>query len=197
MTDEQTLATYAAKADDYADLVHASVANDPVFQAFLTSLPAHSDVLDLGCGPGHFASAIAAAGHRVTATDAVPEMVDLAARHKGVDAHLATFDQIGGTDIYDGIWANFSLLHAPRDAMPAHLSALHQALKPRGVFHIALKSGTGSKRDSLGRLYTYYTEAELAGLLMEAGFSVTGRTRGRDKGLDGVMAGWIAVSAHG
>jgi SAM-dependent methyltransferase len=197
MMDEKTLQTYAAKAATYADLVCASVAKDPMFQLFLEALPPHSDVLDLGCGPGHFSAEIAANGHRVTATDAVQEMVDLAATHTDVTAHLASFDDIAGTALYDGIWANFSLLHAPRDAMPTHLAALHTALKPDGLFHIALKSGEGSKRDSLGRLYTYYTEGELSGLLMEAGFSVTARHRGADKGLDGVVADWIALAAHG
>lgn len=197
MSDDETLKTYAAKAGTYADLVSASVAKDTLFPSFLSALPANAHVLDLGCGPGHFAAAIAAAGHRVTATDAVQEMVDLAAAQTGVDAHLAKFDDITGQALYDGIWANFSLLHAPRDAMATHLAALHTALKPRGTFHIALKLGEGSKRDSLGRLYTYYTEAELVGLLMEAGFSVTNRNRGTDKGLDGVDADWIGLAAHG
>ncbi len=197
MSDDETLKTYADKAGTYADLTQGSVAKDPLFAAFLAALPVQSHVLDLGCGPGLYAAQIAAAGHSVTATDAVQEMVDLAARHDGVQAERATFDDIAGDSLYDGIWANFSLLHATRAAMPAHLAALHKSLKPKGLFHIALKSGTDSKRDTIGRLYTYYTEAELAGLLMDAGFSVTAHARGRDKGLDGVEADWIALSAHG
>ena len=197
MSDDETLKTYAARAGNYAKLVSGSVGDDVMFPAFLAALPQGAHVLDLGCGPGHFAAAIAALGHRVTATDAVQEMVDLAAQHDGVTARLARFEQITGTDIYDGIWANFSLLHAARDAMPSHLAALRSALKPGGVFHIALKSGAGCKRDSLGRLYTYYTEEELAGLLEQAGFTVTGRHNGSGKGLDGALADWIGLAAHG
>ncbi|MDF3416199.1 methyltransferase domain-containing protein [Sulfitobacter sp. M57] len=197
MSDEKTLRTYAAKAQTYADVVGATVEKDAMLPAFLAALPAGAEVLDLGCGPGHFAAAIAAQGHHVTATDAVQEMVDMAAQHAGVTARLARFDQITGTDIYDGIWANFSLLHAPREAMPTHLAALHRALKPRGIFHIALKSGEGSKRDSLDRLYTYYTKEELTGLLNTAGFTVTGTCQGCDKGLDGTLADWIGLAAHG
>ncbi|MFC6588342.1 class I SAM-dependent DNA methyltransferase [Sulfitobacter pacificus] len=197
MSDDETLRTYAAKAATYAELVSASVDKDAMLPAFLSALPQNAHVLDLGCGPGHFAAAIAAKGHQVTATDAVQEMVDLADQHKGVTAQLARFDQITGTDIYDGIWANFSLLHAARAEMPTHLAALHRALKPRGVFHIALKSGEGSKRDRLGRLYTYYTEKELTALLNKAGFTVTGSRRGRDTGLDSAVADWIGLAAHG
>lgn len=196
VSDNETLKTYAQKASTYADLVQDTVEKDALFAAFLAALPNQSHVLDLGCGPGHFAAAIAARGHSVTASDAVQEMVDLASKHDGVQAQLATFDDITGDDIYDGIWANFSLLHAPREAMPAHLAALRKALKPKGAFHIALKLGTGSKRDGIGRQYTYYTEAELEALLTDAGFNVTNRTHGREKGLDGVEADWIALSTH-
>ena len=79
--------------------------------------------------------------------------------------------------------------------MPRHLAALHAALKPGGLFHIGLKTGTGEKRDALGRFYTYYTEAELEDLLSDAGFAVQFRAYGRDKGLDGVDADWIVMRA--
>ncbi len=197
MSDPETLKIYSAKADDYVALTSGSVIKDPMFDAFLAELPSAASILDLGCGPGHFSAAMAARGHAVTALDAVPEMVDLAAAHSGVTAHVATFDEITGENLYDGVWANFSLLHAARDMMPKHLAALHKALKPKGVFHIALKSGTGSKRDTLGRLYTYYTDTELTAMLEKTGFTVTDRASGCDIGMDGAMADWIALRARG
>lgn len=197
MSDAETLKVYAAKVDDYVEVVKDGALRDPLLKAFLADLPPNAHVLDLGCGPGHIAAEIASAGHRVTAMDAVPEMVARAADHPGVTAICASFDDIAGENIYDGIWANFSLLHAPRDAMPRHLAALHAALRPGGLFHIALKTGTGSKRDRLGRYYTYYTDAELTGLVEAAGFTVTGRQTGCDTGLDGTPADWIALRAHG
>lgn len=196
MTDPETLAVYAAKVDEYNALTSSGAARDPLLHAFLAALPEGAAVLDLGCGPGHSAAAMAQAGCEVTATDAVPEMVALAAEHDGVTARIATFNDIIETDAYHGIWANFCLLHAPRADMPRHLAALHRATKPQGILHIALKSGTGEKRDRLGRYYTYYTDAELTGLLANAGFTVTDRATGREKGLDGAPADWIALRAH-
>lgn len=195
MSDAKTLSVYAAKSGDYAALTSAHNLQDPMLAAFIATLPARAEVLDLGCGPGDSAAAMADAGLRVHAVDAVPEMIALAARHPEVRAEVKTFDQIIGTNIYDGIWANFSLLHAERTALPALLAALHTALRPHGRLHIAMKLGTRTKRDAIGRKYTYVTEDELRGLLATAGFTVTKKNTGRDKGLDGTYADWIALGA--
>ncbi len=196
MSDLETLGVYAKKAQEYADLTEADPNERPLRTAFIDALPQGAHVLDLGCGPGQTAAAMARAGLQVSAMDAVPEMVAMAEKNDGVDARVATFDDIEDEAIYDGIWANFSLLHAPRADMPRHLAALHRAMKPGGIFHIALKSGEGEKRDSLGRLYTYYTDAGLSGLVTAAGFTITDRTSGSGVGLDGTPAEWIALRAH-
>lgn len=197
MSDPETLKVYAAKSGEYAALTGDHNKADPILTAFIASLPSKADVLDLGCGPGDSAAAMAAKGLRVHAVDAVPEMIALAARHTDVRAEVATFDQITGTDLYDGIWANYSLLHAARTSLRTILQALHTALRPKGRLHIAMKTGTDTARDSLGRQYTYVTEGELRALLADAGFTVIKMHEGRDKGLDGTYADWIALAAYG
>ncbi|KEJ90995.1 class I SAM-dependent DNA methyltransferase [Sulfitobacter donghicola] len=195
MSDPETLAVYAAKSDEYARVTKDAMTADPLLAAFIASLPKGGSVLDLGCGPGTSAGVMAAAGLDAHAVDAVPEMVATASAQKGVRAELMTFDQISGQDIYDGVWANFSLLHAERADLPHILCALHTALRTNGKLHIAMKLGEDTKRDSIGRKYTYVTEPELRGLLSDAGFAVTKMTTGRDKGLDGTYADWIALAA--
>jgi 2-polyprenyl-3-methyl-5-hydroxy-6-metoxy-1,4-benzoquinol methylase len=197
MSDPETLKVYAEKAQHYSDLMTESAGKDPLQIRFIAAVANGGHVLDLGCGPGHFAHVMAQAGLHVTASDAVPEMVALIPKHPLITPVQSTFDDIAGTDIYDGIWANFSLLHAPRDDMPRHLKALHTALKPGGLFHIALKTGDNTKRDSLGRQYTYYTQNTLTDVVTAAGFTVDTCTKGRDVGLDGMPADWIALHAHG
>ena len=193
--DRETLAVYATQASNYAALSQ-SEARDTQLSAFIADMPPGGHVLDLGCGPGQSAAEMARHDLQVTATDASAEMIAIATTQPGVTAHQATFDDINGTALYDGIWANFSLLHAPRDAMPRHLAAIARALKPGGRFHIGVKTGTGAKRDTLGRLYTYYREAELTALLHNAGLTVFSTSQGQSKGLDGVMAGWITLAAR-
>jgi len=194
--DPKTIAVYDARAGDYTAMV-SDTGKDTALSAFIAALPDGAHVLDLGCGPGNAAAIMARAGHVVTATDASSEMVRLAGAHPGVTAHVATFDDIAGDALYDGIWANFSLLHAPRADMPRHLAALAHALKPGGRFHIGLKTGTGARRDSIGRLYTYYTEDEIYALLRAAGLTPLSSRTGADTGLDGTVAPWITISAHG
>ncbi|MEM7732965.1 MAG: methyltransferase domain-containing protein [Pseudomonadota bacterium] len=193
--DAETLRVYDAKAEDYAKLV--STSPDTQLRQFMAALPPGGDVLDLGCGPGNSAAMMAQTGFSVEAADASQEMVALAGRQDGVTARLASFDDVSGEDIYDGIWANFSLLHADRADMPRHLAALRLALRAEGVFHIGMKTGSGAERDGLGRYYAYYTTDELIGLLGAAGFEPLKTHTGVEKGLAGTMDPWITLLCHG
>ena len=196
MSDAETTRVYAEQAQDYANLT-AKDAENPHLLAFIDDLPAGSKILDLGCGPGLMAHTMAKAGHIVTASDAVAEMIALVPSHPNLTPIHADFDTPLRENSFDGIWASFSLLHAPREDLPRHLSALNTALRPDGQFHIGMKLGAGTHRDSIGRRYTYVTEDELTGLLQDAGFTVTATHKGRDKGLDGTYADWIVLRADG
>ena len=195
MTDRKTIAVYDARVADYAKLDTSDTPGETL-AAFIAALPRGGLVLDLGCGPGTSARHMARAGLRVDALDASAEMVALARGIEGVAARQGSFDALEAEGVYDGVWANFSLLHAPRTDMPRHLAAIHRALKPGGLFHIALKEGSGAGRDSIGRFYTYYGEAELSDLLRDAGFTPGTTRRGRGKGLSGRSDPWISMSAH-
>lgn len=194
MTDRETIALYTARAGDYAKDV-ANPEPSERLTRFIAAVPAVAPVLDLGCGPGNSAAAMMAAGLEVDAIDASEGMVDVARARYGVSAKVGTFTDVDASRAYGGIWANFSLLHAPREDMPGHLARLRAALRPGGLLHIGLKTGTGQARDSLGRLYIYYTDAEITRLLSDAGFAVTERETGREAGFDGVVAPWIVVWA--
>lgn len=194
-TDAETIAAYDAHAQAYAER-RMSGAGEPGLMEFVANLPAGAHVLDLGCGPGDSALHFVEAGFRVDAVDASPEMV-ATARALGVPARQASFEEIDGQEIYDGIWASYSLLHAARAELPLHLARLHRALKAGGRFHIGMKLGTGEKRDALGRLYVYYGEAELTGLITAAGFTPAASATSRDTGLDGTEYSGIWIQAHG
>lgn len=193
--DQQTLKVYRDLTQDYADMV-AAKGPGRALTSFIAALPKGAHVLDLGCGPADSAAHMRAAGLVPDPVDASPEMVELANKTYDIGARVATFDQIDAKAAYDGIWANFSLLHAPRTEMPRHLARLHAALKPGGLLHLGLKLGAGEHRDRLGRFYTYYTEEELRSLLSDAGFTVTNAIHTKARGLAGTLDPGILIRAH-
>jgi SAM-dependent methyltransferase len=194
MTDPKTIATYSKRASEYLKL-NTGARHDPVFQAFLDALPPAADILDLGCGPGTTAAQMMAAGHNVLGLDPTPEFIEIA-RSKGVPTKLGTFDDVTELAAFDAIWANFSLLHATKTDFRRHLAALHRALRPSGLLHLGMKLGSGQARDTLGRFYAYYSDAELTVLLTEAGFTAITRQFGEDLGLAGDVEPWIVITAH-
>ena len=196
MNDAATRDVYDAEAARYAAMTDAHNRADPRLADFMAALPAGGAVLDLGCGPGASSVIMAQAGLEVEAMDASAEMVRLASAHPGVSACQAAFSDLKDEDVYDGIWANFSLLHAKRSDFPNHLAAIHRALKPNGVFYIAMKLGQGEGPDRLGRFYSYYSEEDLKTYLQKAGFTVTARRLGSGTGLDGSVSDWIGLAAH-
>ena len=194
MADEETLGVYRAKAEDYARMV-AGIGSNRHLDAFIAALPAGAHVLDLGCGTGNASAAMVEAGLTIDAWDGSPEMAKVARDQFGLDVQVKTFDMLTAIEAYDGVYANFSLLHAPKADMPANLDRCAQALKPGGILHLGLKTGSGEARDKLGRFYAYYSDAEITGLLEAAGLSVTSRVTGEEAGLDGAVAPWIIMKA--
>ncbi len=195
MSDDETLAVYDAKAKEYADLKIGKSDQDSL-HGFLADLPDAAKVLDFGCGPGHFAVQMAAKGCTVDAFDGSAEMVALARQQQGVNAWQAFFDELDTEGAYDGVWANFSLLHAPRESLPAHLASIKLALKPAGIFHIGMKLGDGASRDNIGRQYTYVTESELMQLLTDAGFRPYNTLNAEGRGFSGKLEPYILVRSH-
>ncbi|HEX2059363.1 MAG TPA: class I SAM-dependent methyltransferase [Thermoanaerobaculia bacterium] len=67
-------------------------------------------VLDLGCGEGWLARALAAHGVSVTGVDASPALVDAAREKGGGTFHVQPYDRLALDGKYDVVAANFSLL---------------------------------------------------------------------------------------
>lgn len=192
MADAKTIATYDAKAGEYAALV-ASDQPDSTLQSFIDLMPAGAHVLDLGCGPGTASMHMQNAGLHPDPVDASTGMITIAQEKFQLNARLATFNDITGKDIYDGIWANFSLLHASPEDLPRHFQALATATKQGGILHVGMKTGEGVARDAINRLYTYVTVDALTGLFTNAGFDVIHVKEGREAGLAGTIDPFVIM----
>ena len=182
--DERTIAFYDQEAPVYSG-ASAQAENTPMLQEFVSRLPAGAAVLDFGCGSAWAANRFRELGFRVSAFDGSAGLAAEARRKYGIDVTVGRFEDFGETGTCDAIWASFCLLHDSRSAMKGHLARLHRALTPGGQLYLGLKEGTGEHRDSLDRLYVYYSEPEIRDLLEAAGFGIDRVIRDRNKGYDG------------
>ncbi|MEM9106056.1 MAG: class I SAM-dependent methyltransferase [Pseudomonadota bacterium] len=194
MIDRKTIDVYDKNIEAYVKLTKRAEP-DAALLAFMKRVAPDGLVLDLGCGPATSAATMRDHGFRVDPVDASPEMVKLANDTYDIGARVAHFGELVETDHYDGVWANFSLLHAQPQDLPEHLQAIHQALVPGGVFHIGMKLGEGARRDRLDRFYAYYSQADLTAYLTAAGFRVEDGATGEEMGLAGDIEPWITLLA--
>jgi len=195
MQDDETIEVYNTRVDEYAKVVE-DINPRPVLVDFISKCSAGDYILDLGCGPADASAHMIVAGLRVDPIDASYEMVRLANEKHNVGARLGTFEEITQINTYDGVWASFSLLHAPQRDFPRYLKNLHIALKPNGIFHIGMKLGEGEIRDKLGRMYSYYSESELKSQLEDAGFTILETKLGEGVGLAGDVSPWAHILAQ-
>lgn len=198
MSDPETLKAYAEAAERYGQGFARTKDTDQEadYAAFTARLPAGGKVLDLGCGPGHWTARMLGDGFAAQAMDASPEMADYARKAYGITVTQGLFDDMPTDGSFDGVWANFSLLHAPKAEFPRYLDMVHQALRPGGTLSIGMKLGTGEARDSLGRFYAYYSQDALADHLDTAGFTVLRARQGNGKGLAGHDDTFVVMTAH-
>ena len=194
MADKQTVTIYDQNITTYKKMVDKLPDIKPL-NAFIDALQAGAYVLDWGSGPGYLAAEMRARGLRPLCVDASSKMVEAARNDYQLDAKQAEFSHLNENQIYDGIWANFSLLHVERAAFFSHISAAATALVPSGVFYVSVKLGKGQERDELGRFYSYFGQDELEEMLGQSGFEIIDIFTGKSKGLAGKLEKWIGILA--
>ena len=157
---------YEANAEDFFRRSLA-IPVIPEHGRFAAMLPPGGRVLDAGCGSGRDALAFRELGFEVTATEAAPRLAALARDHTGLDVQVLRFDEMDWREAFDGIWTCASLLHAPREELPAVVRRLASGLVPGGVWFMSFKYGT-QDRETPGRRFTDLDEAGARALLADA-----------------------------
>ena len=82
---------------------------------FLERLPQGALILDFGCGSGRDALAFLKQGCRVEAVDGSAEMCRAAAALTGLPVRQMLFQELDASEMYDGIWACYTILQLPAD----------------------------------------------------------------------------------
>ncbi len=107
------------------------VTDAAIVQAVLSVAPRR--VLDVGCGEGWLARALAERGMHVTGVDVVPDLIERARQGGGGDFRVMSYEDIVAgklTERFDAVVANFALIGA--EAVDALVASVPGLLAPGG-----------------------------------------------------------------
>ncbi len=151
----------------------------------LSLLPAHTTILDIGCGSGVKSAYLAGKGFVVTGGDFSEKMVEIARREvPGVIFEVLDFYNLDTwPQSYDCVFAQAALLHIPKKDIPAILENLKHVLKKDGLLYLAVKELRPNARDEemktendygyeYQRFFSYFTVPELTSFLEHAGLTI-------------------------
>lgn len=180
--------SYDVVARDYAELVPARFAGDPVGRAIVAAFAEQvrvggGPVADLGCGPGHVTAHLNSLGVPAFGIDLSPRMVDIARRtYPGLRFDIGSFTNlhIGDGDL-GGVLAWWSICHTPPDVLPSVFGEFHRTLAAGGRMLVGFHVGDEHLRPerSYGHpvcysMYLLPTD-HVVDLLRATGFAVTAR----------------------
>jgi hypothetical protein len=107
------------------------------------------------------------------------------------------FDELDAEDAYEGVWAQASLLHVPRPALPGILGRIYKALKPGGVHVASYKAGIAEGRDGQDRYFNYFSKQELADVYARsAPWEIVALEEHIGGGFDGKQGPWLAITVR-
>ena len=182
LTTEELAALSAATIAHYdgsAESFEAATRNHDVSQNYAALLGAIEGappltILDVGCGPGRDLAWFKAQGHVAVGVEGSLRFVEMARAATGCEVLHQSFLALSLEEgRFDGIFANASLFHVPTQELPRVLTALHAALRPRGVLFTS--NPRGHERDSEGfkgnRYGAYHTLETWRRYVSVAGFT--------------------------
>jgi SAM-dependent methyltransferase len=133
--------------------------------------PAPFQILDFGCGPGRDLQTFTAMGHIATGLDGSERFAEMARADSGCEVLHQNFLELDlPAERFDGIFANASLFHVPRQELPRVLRELRAALKPDGVLFSSNPRGDNQEGWKGERYGSFHDLESWSALLIDAGF---------------------------
>ncbi|UAL30410.1 class I SAM-dependent methyltransferase [Nocardioides rotundus] len=178
---------YARRAGEYIARLGSIDATAPADQALIEAWGrgVQGQVLDVGCGPGQWASFLHQAGVEVTGIDPVPEFIeDARARFPDVAFQAGWAEALDVADAsVGGILAWYSLIHIDPARIGAAFGEFARALRPGGTLLVGFFAGEDLIEFDHAVTAAQFWPPDLLGAVMEgAGFRVIGRHTRTDPG---------------
>jgi SAM-dependent methyltransferase len=154
--------------------------------------PGPYTILDLGCGPGRDLVAFRDLGHEVVGLDGSEAFVRMARELSGCEVlhqNFLALDLAAGR--FDGVFANASLFHVPRQELLRVLGELRDALRPGGVLFSSNPRGENREGWDGERFGALHDLAQWRRYLTGAGFEEV-RHYYRPPGLPQERQPWLA-----
>ena len=128
-------------------------------------------ILDLGCGPGRDLATFTRLGHHAIGLDGSAEFVEMARAYSSCEVWHQSFLHLDLPEArFDGVYANASLFHVPRAALPGVLAQLCATLKQGGVLFSSNPRGDNQEGWSGPRYGSYHDYPAWKAYVEAAGF---------------------------
>jgi SAM-dependent methyltransferase len=163
-------------------------------QAFLSALPKEKslNILDIGCGPGRDLHHFKSLGHNPIGLDGSEKFCEMAQQYSGCETLHQNFSNIDISAFqFDGVFANASLFHVPKNILPNVLNKIHDALTTQGILFMSNPRGSGELWQ--GQRYGHYMELDTSQTFIEqAGFKILHHYY-RPEGQPRAQQPWLAI----
>ena len=167
-----TLAHYDSRAKSFWEGTRDHDVSQNV-EALLLELqvPPPARILDFGCGPGRDLADFSRRGHQPIGLEGSPNFAAMARSETGCEVWLQDFLALDlPAASFDGVFANASLFHVPRQEIVRVLGELRACLHPGGVLFSSNPRGTNEEGWNRGRYGAYHDFETWKGLALAAGF---------------------------
>ena len=177
--DDETRLFYDLLAERIADDWYPNDVLVPTVEDFLSLLPPHPRVLDLGCGPGYESMRLERAGAEVLGVDFSSENIRIARERcpqcRFAECDFRQLDDRWGT--FDGVFAAASLIHITPAELPDVSRRIASLLIDGGKLLAIVRDGEGIDESwpevdgrRLRRVLHLYTQEALEGLMVSFRF---------------------------